>query len=85
MTVRDVPRVRSQELIRACCASVIDEFHPQSPNIRMLGRARAPHLGQAGRGSAARMVLTSIATSERSAGKMPAPQSRVHWRASMAP
>ena len=56
-----------------------------SPNIRMLGRATAPHRGHAGRGGRARIVASSIATSTSSADQVPSWHGRVHCSIPIAP
>ena len=50
-------------------ASVQAESQPQSPNMRILGRARAPQFWHAGNGGTALMVVGSISTAIDSGSK----------------
>ena len=61
--------------------------HPTtpSPNIRMFGRATAPHRGHTGSGGTARIVASSIPTTTSSAGQVPSWQGTEHCSAPIAP
>ena len=63
----------SHALSRRIWASVRVEFHSKSPNIKIFGRASAPHRGHSGKRGTARIVSGSISTSDPLSRKDPDP------------
>jgi hypothetical protein len=57
----------------------------KSPNIKIFGRAVAPHLGHSGKRPTARIVSRSISTRTELPEKIPIPQDSVHCIPSKLP